>query len=75
MLLKVPEGSENESFFLFESFVLSSSQELRSACCSMFAEIRIMIYGETTIFNSAMELRQGEGLKLSLVSWEGTILD
>ena len=34
-----------------------------------------MICGETTVFHSTMELLQGEGLTLSLVRWEGTVLD
>ena len=42
---------------------------------SMFAERGIMTCGETTIFNSTMKRRQGEGLTLSLMSWKGTILE
>ena len=59
----------------FEKLGTGDTLEGALVSFSMFAERGIMICGETTIFNSTMELRHDEGLTLSLVSWEGTILD
>ena len=52
----------------FEKLGTGDTLEGALVSFSMFAERGIMICGETTIFNSTMELRQGEGLTLSLVS-------